>query len=95
MGNDIAMGLLPQKSTDPGSYTLEPWVIGSAVGVFMLSIVSDHIFKNKLFFTPIAACLLLELSIEIALTVTEYYKPDFDRYNNYLLFSEGFIESSM
>ena len=88
------MGLRP-KNDDPGDYTLEPWVIGSAVGVFILSIVSDCIFKNKLFFTPIAACLLLELSIEIALTVVAYYKPDFDRYNSYLLFSEGFIESSM
>ena len=55
--NDIQMALAKQRR-DPGDYAMEPWVIGSAVGIFLLSIISDCIFKNTQLFTPIAACLL-------------------------------------
>ena len=74
---------------------MEPWVIGSAVGVFLLSMISDCIFKSKVFFSPIAACLILNILIEIGLFITDAIKPDFDRFNDYLLFTEGFVESSL
>ena len=74
---------------------MEPWVIGSAVGIFLLSILSDCIFKNTLLFTPIAACLLLQIIEDIGLFIAEYINPTFNTYNQYLLFAEGFIESTM
>ena len=74
---------------------MEPWVIGSAVGIFLLAMISDCIFKSKLFFLPIATCLFLNIMIEIGLFITEAINPDFNRFNDYLLFTEGFVESSL
>ena len=74
---------------------MQSWVAGSAVGVFLLAILSDCIFRNRLFFTPIAACLLLEIGIEIGLLIALCIDPGTSRHSSYILFTQGFVESSM
>ena len=76
-------------------YPMEYYVIGSAFGTIALAILSDHIFKNRVFFTPIAACLVLQILIEIGILITVYINPELKRHNPYLLFIKGFVESSM
>ena len=76
-------------------YPMEMWVFGSAVGIFMLAILSDHIFKNRLFFTPIAVCLGVQIMIEIGIFIAVCLNPELKQHSQPILFIQGFVESSM
>ena len=49
---------LARSTKRPESYPMQAWIAGSAVGVFLLAMLSDCVFRNRLFFAQIATCLV-------------------------------------
>ena len=93
-GSTITMAFLDVDYDDDSS-PIEAWVYGSLVGVLLVAIFSDFVFKSKLLFLPITCFVILQICIQIGLLVADIFNQDFARDSKYLLFTEGFVESCM
>ena len=76
-------------------YPFQTWVIGSAVGILLIAIFSDCIFKNKMLFTPLATFVTLQFCMQLGVLITDIVDSGFARNNGFILFFEGMIESSV
>ena len=77
---------LARSNKSPETYPMQAWVAGSAVGVFLLAMLSDCVFRNRLFFAPIATCLVFQICVETGLLVTLCIDSDASRHGSYILF---------
>ena len=76
-------------------YPFYSWVLGSSVGVLLIALFSDCIFKNRIVFTPLLFFIALQFLMQAGLLITQLVHPDFETYNVFILFFQGLLESSL
>ena len=74
----------PETSDD--YYPFYFWVLGSALGVLLIAIFSDCIFKNRTVFIPLLYFTTLQFFMQAGLLITQIVRPNFETYNMYILF---------
>ena len=80
---------------DGSAQPLLAWVYGSLIGVALVALFSDLVFRSDLLFLPVSFFVTLQVCIQIGLLLTDILIDDFSRDSKYLLFTEGFVESCM
>ena len=76
-------------------YPFYSWVVGSSVGVILIAIFSDCIFKNRIVYMPLLFFTMLQLFMQAGLVITQIVHPNFETYNVFILFFQGLLESSL
>ena len=88
------MALADPESADI-DYPFQSWVLGSALGVLLIAVFSDCIFKNRMVFLPIATFASFQFIMQVGVLIADIVNPNFVRNNGYILLFEGMVESSI